>query len=224
MTGIVHDENWIAELPAPVRGALLDRTTVCSVETGETLKVAGDKPDAIYHIERGYLKLMGLYPDGRNMLIEIYRAGNSFGETAVIVRRDHHFHSTVALVPTTVRRLARDDFWALYRSHPEIPEALARKFANKITRMFDSREIKATRRLRSQIANLLLNIAHHCGTPAPDGSLWSALPISHNDIAEYLDVTRQAVQREISALRRAGLVLQTKGGWTILQPESLAHI
>ncbi len=224
MTGIVHDENWIAELPVDVRAALLERTTAHAVDRGETLKAAGDRPDAIYQIEDGYLKLMGLYPDGRNMLIEIYGAGNSFGETAVIVHRDGHFHSTVALTPTIVRRLPRDDFWELYRTYSSIPEALSRKFAHKITRMFNSREIRATLRLRSQIASLLLNVAGHCGTAGSHGSLCVALPITHNDIAEHLDVTRQAVQREVGALREAGLVLQAKGGWTILRPGDLARI
>jgi len=224
VTGIVHDENWIAELPVSVREALLQRTSSRSIDSGETLKAAGEVPDAIYQVESGYLKLMGLYPDGRNMLIELYGPGNSFGETAVIVHRDGHFHSTVALVPTRVRRLSRDDFWELYRAHPSIPEALSRKFAHKITRMFNSREIKATLRLRSQIASLLSNLAHHCGSPQHDGSVRIDLPLSHNDIAEHLDVTRQAVQREVSALRQAGLVMQTGGGWTLPDPIGLARI
>lgn len=224
MTGIVHDENWIAELPAAVRDALLARTTRRAIAVGETLKAAGDVPDAIYQVEVGYLKLMGLYPDGRNMLIELYGAGNSFGETAVIVHREGHFHSTVALVPTVVLRLARDDFWALYRAHPEIPEALSRKFAHKITRMFHNREIKATLRLRSQIASLLLNIARRCGTEGSDGALRFTLPISHTDIAEHLDVTRQAVQREVGVLRRTGLILQANGSWILLRPRDLARI
>lgn len=221
---MVHDENWIAELPTAVRNALLARTTQQAVAAGETLKAAGDVPDAIYQVEEGFLKLMGLYPDGRKMLIELYSAGNSFGETAVIVRREGHFHSTVALVPTIVRRLARDDFWALYRAHPEIPEALSRKFAHKITRMFNSREIKATLRLRSQIAGLLLNVARRCGTEGPHGALCFSLPISHADIAEHLDVTRQAVQREVGVLRQAGLVVRAGRGWTILRPGDLARI
>lgn len=224
MTGIVHNENWIAELPTAAREALLERMTTQALDSGETLKAAGDRPDAIYQIQVGYLKLMGLYPDGRNMLIEVYGAGNSFGETAVIVHRRGHFHSTVALTATIVRRLARDDFWELYRTYPSIPEALSRKFAHKITRMFNSREIKATLRLRSQIASLLLNVAGHCGTPGPHGSLCVALPITQNDIAEHLDVTRQAVQREVSALRKAGLILQAKSGWTILRPGDLARV
>lgn len=224
MTGIVHDENWIAELPVPVRDDLLRRTTRQIVQAGATLKAAGDAPDAIYQVEEGLLKLMGLYPDGRNMLIELYSPGNSFGETAVIVHRPGHFHTTVALVPTIVRRLDRDDFWALYRAHPEIPEALSRKFAHKITRMFNSREMKATLRLRSQIASLLLNIADQCGTARDDGTVRFVVPISHNDIAEHLDVTRQAVQREVAVLRRAGLILQADGGWTLLRPGDLARI
>lgn len=224
MTGILHNENWIAELPVEARHAMVQRMTSVTLDAGEMLKAAGDAPDAIFQIESGYLKLMGLYPDGRNMLIEIYSAGNSFGETAVIVHRDGHFHSTIALVPTKVRRLARADFWELYRAHPAIPEALSRKFAHKITRMFNSRELKATCRLRSQIASMLINIAEHSGDVGDDGSISFALPISHNDIAEYLDVTRQAVQREIGVLRKAGLVHQADGRWVMAQRNALRHL
>lgn len=224
MTGIVHDENWIAELPGSVQHALAGRMTRHEIMTGATVKAAGDVPDAIYQVEEGYLKLMGLYPDGRNMLIELYSAGNCFGETAVIVHRTGHFHTTVALVPSIVRRLSREDFWEIYDMYPEVAGALSRKFAHRITRMFNAREIKATLRLRSQIACLLLDLAGRCGISVGDGALRVGLPISHNDIAEHLDVTRQAVQREVASLRRAGLIRQEQGGWTIFRPDALARI
>lgn len=213
MTSLLDSEDWISELPSDVRAPLLAAMTTRTLEAGECLKETGDVPDACYQVESGFLKLMGLHPDGRPMLIRLYRTGNTFAETSVVARRTGHMHTTIALVPTRVRRLAREDFWHLYRAHPEIPEALCRKFANSITNLFLIREESVNYRLRERIMMVLSNIAEYCGDREPSGKVSFDLPISHSDIAQHLDATRQAVQREVTALQNAGLVSRRGARW-----------
>ena len=220
MTGLLSSENWIAELPPPVRGEIMSAMTTRSLEPGECLKAAGDLPDACYQVQSGFIKLMGLHPDGRPMLIGLYRSGNTFAETSIVARRNGHKHTTIALVPTSVLRLAREDFWSLYRAHPEIPEALCRKFARTITSLFQTREQAASYRLRERILIVLENLARYCGEQEPSGKISFSLPLSNTDIAQHLDATRQAVQREMTALQSAGAVTRRGGRWYLALPAS----
>lgn len=221
--GIINRENWIGALPDPVRIAVEARMTSFSVEPGMPVKRAGEAATRIFQVESGFLSLIGLHMDGRQALITIYAAGNCFSETAMIARRMHN-HTTIALTPAVMRRLDRDDFWELYHRHPEIPEALCRKFAEAISRQMASREQRATQRLGKRVAMMFDNLAEHAGQATGEGGIRIALPITHSNIADLFDVTRQSVHREVTNLKQLKLVDRQRGDWVVLDPARLRQI
>jgi CRP-like cAMP-binding protein len=213
--GLIYSENWIDDLPDAVQQAILARMQTIDLDKNQVLKDAGEAPAAIFQVENGYLKLIRLLSDGRSRFIVLYRAGSSFGETAVITKRPIYDHTTVALVPSRVRRLAVTDFWELYARHREISDALCRKFAHLVALQFDRQDLRATLPLRGRIAAMLVDLAEHLGSTDERPDLTFTLPISHTDIADHVEATRQAVQREISALTAAGLVGRRGDRWSV---------
>jgi len=211
---ITTDENWIGELPADVQAAVRDRMTLVELAPGEVVKAAGEPATRMHQVERGFVKLVGLHEDGRQALIAVYSRGNCFSETALVARRDYH-HTTLALTETRLRALSREDFWALYHAHPEIPEALCRKFAGAISRQMAARANRAEHRLARRIAMMFENLAEHCAETRTTNSATIALPITQTDIGDLFDVTRQSVQREITALKTAGILDKHAGRWII---------
>lgn len=220
---LVRSENWIGDLPPPVRAAVLERMTTLAFAPGEEISQAGSPAERIHQVERGHVALTGLHEDGRQSFIALYVAGNCFSETAVVSRRALH-HTTRALTETRIRVLGQADFWDLYRRHLEIPDALCRKFAAAITRQMAAREVRATQRLGKRIALLFENLAEHCAGSRAGESVVIAVPISQTDIGDHFDVTRQSVQREITALKRMGLVDKRGGRWMVLDPARLAKV
>jgi CRP/FNR family cyclic AMP-dependent transcriptional regulator len=221
--GIINRENWIGALPGTVRLAVEARMTRFTVDPGMPVKRAGEAATRIFQVESGFLSLIGLHVDGRQALITIYASGNCFSETAMIARRMHN-HTTIALTPAVMRQLDRDDFWELYHRHPEIPEALCRKFAEAISRQMASREQRATQRLGKRVAMMFDNLAEHAGSETSEGGVRIALPITQSDIADLFDVTRQSVHREVANLKQLKLVERHRGEWIVLDPVRLHQI
>lgn len=223
LPGLVNTENWIAALPQAVRQDIHDRMTTRVLAAGETLKSIGAPPSGIYQVEAGYLRLIAELADGGQTLVVIYMPGNCFSESTLVARRPSN-HTSIAMTPARVRWLSTDDFWALYHRHPEIPEALCRKFANSMTRLLIRREMVATRRLRDMVALVFCNLADHCGRQDVSGEVTIELPLTQHDVADHLGVTRQAVQREIGALKKLGIVAKRDGFWRVLDPPALLRI
>lgn len=211
---MMSSENWLGKVAPHVRDAILARMTTIDLPAGATLRRAGDRAVGMYQVERGNIRLYGLNSDGRQVLILIYHQGNCFGESPLIARRAFH-HTTVALTDTRLRFLAERDFWGLYEEYREIPDALCRQFANNTSRQFALRELRATLRLRQLIAYCFVMLAEHSGTLCMDGATLIDLPLVQGDFADFLEVTRQAVQREMGALKAAGLISQRRGQWLI---------
>lgn len=217
---MISNENWLAEVSPIVREAVAQRSRIIEVPAGATFRRAGDPGVSMYQVEHGYLKLHSLRADGERMLILLYGPGNCFGESPLVAHR-HHNHTTVALVDSRVRALQANDFWEIYNEFAEVPEALCRKFANALGRSLATRDARAAARLRAMVAATFAVLAERSGTRGPDGSIVIPLPLTQGDFAEYLEVTRQAAQREIGALKQAGIIAQDKESWRILRPDLL---
>ena len=54
--------------------------------------------------------------------------------------------------------------------------------------------------------NLFKTLADRCAEVRAANSCVIAVPITQNEIADHFDVTRQAVHREISALKTSGII------------------
>ena len=211
---MMSPENWLNDLSPQVRGAVEERMTAVDFQAGSPVRRAGDPATGVFQIERGYLKLLGLNADGRQTLILLYRPGNLFGITPVVAQRPFN-HTTVALTDARLRFLAERDFWELYNEFREIPDTLCRKFAGDTSRLFAASEWRSTLRLRELIGSTFATLAEQCGTFDQDGTIVIDLPLVQTDFAEYLEVTRQAAQREIGALKTAGLISQRRHQWLI---------
>jgi CRP/FNR family cyclic AMP-dependent transcriptional regulator len=223
MHGITSNENWIGELPPVVRSAILDRMVTVDVPAGGAVKLAGEPPLRMHQMESGYVKLIALHQDGRQSIITIYSPGNCFSETAIIARRPYH-HTTLAMTDCRIRQLGAADFWELYHRHPEIPETLCRKFAGSISRQMASRDMRVVHRLGKRVALLFESLAERCAETRTSNSATIAVPITQTDIGDHFDVTRQSIQREITALKSAGILDKHAGRWIVRDIERLSRV
>lgn len=223
LPGLVSSDNWIAALPDAVQAAMRERMVPRDLVPGDLVTQAGVPAIGIYQVERGYLRLVADHEDGRQTLILIYSPGNCLSESPLVAQRPPN-HTTIALTDARVHLLPTDDFWALYHRHPEIPEALCRKFARSMSRLLTGRELAVTRRLRGMVAFVFCNLAEVVGHPEPDGSITIDLPLTQNDLADHLGVTRQAVQREIGGLKSLGAVTKRDGLWRVLNAATLRRV
>jgi CRP/FNR family cyclic AMP-dependent transcriptional regulator len=222
MPGIITTDDWIARLPLEVKAAIEPCMAVFDVQAGAEFTHAGDRPGAIYRVASGYLRLVALQEDGRQVLITIYGPGACFAETALISERPLN-HTTVALTDARVGALGEADFWPLYREHREIADALTRKFAAIISSQILYREARATKRIAKRIADMFEDLVKACGRVQRDGAVEIPLPLTQTDIAEHFDVTRQTVHRELGTLRSGMLVTKQGSGWLVANPSRLAE-
>ena len=214
MHSILNFDDWTGTLSQELRTAMREQMPATEFAPGAVIARAGDVATAMFQVESGFLKLTGLQEDGRQVLFTIYGPGACFAETALVAQRPLN-HSTVALTSARVRRLPAAAFWNLYNCNPAIADALCRKFASVVSRQLAVRESRVADRLGKRVAMMFTGLAESCGERLPDGSVKIVLPITQTDVAEFFDVTRQSIQREITSLKRAGMLSKIAGTWRV---------
>ena len=218
---IAGRRNWLSELPGKIRQEILDRMEVKKYQAGHFICRAGDLSDGMHQVMEGYVKLLGIQPTGAQSLIAIYSKGDCFSETTLVCGRIHH-HSALSATDTTLLFLKKEDFHEIYSMYPEVPEILCRKFANSLSAMIDYREYKSTYPIAIQVAFLFDNLSEFCSDSISSARRTIEVPITVSDIADFLGVTRQTVQKEITILRNQKIIDKALGYWIITNPRKLS--
>ena len=68
----------------PLRGLIVELAFEIQLSEGETLFVQGDAGDALYFVDGGAIEISVLSYEGRKLSLNVMRAGDVFGEIALL--------------------------------------------------------------------------------------------------------------------------------------------
>lgn len=178
------------------------------------IRFAHDPCDAFYIVLRGSVKVMLVAEDGREVVLQLLRDGEFFGEMALL-DDEPYAASVIAAEDSTLLVLLRDDFRRSIRELPEMSFGLLRALCHRLLEQ-DSRIgglmlLDVTGRL----AHLLLEL----DARAP-GEEIRELP-THQVIAQMVGTTRETVSRTIGTMIAKKMVEVTDGRVRILDREAL---
>lgn len=91
---------------------LAETLVVRQVNPGTDVVTAGDEPEEFYIIVRGRLDVWTTSPEGLRLSSRILRAGDFFGDDAILEKRPH-WTSVQAITPVTLLVLSRSEFETL---------------------------------------------------------------------------------------------------------------
>jgi CRP/FNR family transcriptional regulator, nitrogen fixation regulation protein len=163
----------------------------------EAIYAESDLSDCWYNVISGTVRICKLLADGRRHIAEFCFPGDCFGLPASGVR----IASAEAVGEVVVMRYPRRASDRLIDENPRLVRGLydrtLRELIHAQTRMLLLGRMTASER----VANFLLEISDRKDTPhALD------LPMSRNDIADYLGLTIETVCRVLSGFRRNGII------------------
>ena len=170
------------------------------IAEGQSLYYEGDEAAYLYKIKTGVLRLSRVLPDGRRQVISFGFPGDIVGFP---MGDCHHTDcdtlegAELELIPA--RCLSDPDM-----DHPLKCEVLATAIA-EIGGMQDHFMMLALKSAMEKTASFLLTVAGRTGRPS-GGFTEVSLPMARSDIAAFLGLSIETVSRQISALKKAGLV------------------
>ena len=122
-----------AQLPINAIEDLTGRVTVRKVPVGSAV-VAQDEPgDAMFVIMNGRVKVVMFGESGREVTLSLLRAGDSFGEMSLFDQGPRSAHC-LAIEPTTLLVLSRDDLMKHMQAHPRTAINLVSEMARRLRR------------------------------------------------------------------------------------------
>jgi CRP-like cAMP-binding protein len=171
---------------------------------GTYLFYDGDKPDGIYLLLSGSVKVTHVNPGGAEKVISIYERGDIFGEL-ILGKYRRNLGSAIALNDIQVGKISEQNVLVLIQRDPDFAMNLIRYLADEqretLARMHALMHLDARHRL---LGTLLHLARRYC---CINGG-WSHLPnsITQEDIASIACVNRSTASLLINHLRRDGIL------------------
>jgi CRP/FNR family transcriptional regulator, nitrogen fixation regulation protein len=157
----------------------------------------GDRADCWFKVISGTVRICKLMADGRRHIAEFFYAGDCFGLDGV----DERAFAAEAVSEVTVMRFTRAATEQLIYERPELARRLCnmtlRNLAHAQTRLLLLGRMTAAER----VASFLLELSER-----RDVRRVLDVPMSRNDIADYLGLTIETVCRVLTALKRDGAI------------------
>jgi CRP/FNR family transcriptional regulator, anaerobic regulatory protein len=203
-------ESWQAAAagrPAPAMRPcreLLERAAgigmTVTVTPGRTIVVEGDALAHCFRVIDGAVRLYKSIADGRRQVIDFLTAGECFG----FVGSDRYAYSVEAITATTLVRYPRLQFEAAIRGDDGLARRMFELACAELERAQRQMLLLGRKSAQEKIASFLLALVE------PDQMAGAAvairLPMSRQDVADYLGLTIETVSRTLSRLRRDGLI------------------
>ena len=197
--------NTVVEMPkvgrrdwAPVAIALSPELTGATMSFGRNVEIYGEDEAAefVYQVVSGAVRTYKVLADGRRQIASFYLPGDMFG----IETGDSHAFSAEAIVNSKVLVIKRTRVAELAARDSNVSRQLFDAVGHELRRVQDH-ILLLIKTAQERVAGFLLEMAKR--NPGHDEI---DLPMSRQDIADYLGLTIETVSRTITSLEHARMI------------------
>lgn len=182
----IHDVAHAPFLPVGAYPGLPG--VILSCAQGEQIYAEGDRAHSLYAVVAGAVRTVRHSSDGRRQVGDFYYPGDLFG---LEVDGDHAF-AAEAMCPTQVRMI---------RLGSAEDRAIVQATRRELARAHDHLAMLGRRSAEEKVASFLLELARQ--GPADQ----AVLPMSRQDMADYLGLALETVSRVLSRFQDEDLVV-----------------
>ncbi|MFN7510012.1 MAG: Crp/Fnr family transcriptional regulator [Betaproteobacteria bacterium] len=190
----------IAALSDPMVRELANRGSVRSFPKNTVIINEGDRGESLFMILSGKVKVYVSDDDGREMILDIYGAGDYVGEMSLDGRP--RSASVMTLEPTTCSVVTRDSLKEAVASSPDFAMKLIDTLIDRARIATDNVKNLALMDVYGRVARLLLSLARE----QPDGRLVVPERMTQQDIADRVGASRDMISRIFKDLTIGGYV------------------
>ncbi len=206
-----------ADLPPGDHARLRQIAVVRRLSRGHLLFGEGEACAAMYVVAEGLVKVFKLAPDGRERVLNVFRAGDAFAEAALFGEGAYPA-SAQTLCASVLVALPRATLLDLLRGDPALCFRIMASLSVKLKVLAQRLEDAAFQGVAARLAAFLL--AEH----RVQGRAQLRLPLAKKDLATYLAMSPETLSRLLRTLSQSGAVVMRGRNLRLLEPTALEEI
>lgn len=178
-----------------------------TLETHDPIIDEGESADYVFNVTGGAVKLFKLLPDGRRQITGFLFEGDFLG----MAMNDTYSYSAEAVGDVSLCRFNRRKLEGLLDRFPKLERRLLSMASNELAQAQDQMLLLGRKTALEKLCSFLLNLSRRAQNRGYDPSILH-LPMSRNDIGDYLGLTTETVSRTFTNLKRDGTIRLLESG------------
>jgi CRP-like cAMP-binding protein len=201
------DDEQLAALACELHPVLYRRNA--------TIFLKNDPGDALYIIRRGRVKISVLNSGGKDLIINIYGAGEVFGEMSIFDGLERSASATAAETVEALR-LSRSSFERLLDAVPGLAASIIALLSRRLRYTTAQTAMLGLFGAYDRVALKLLQVVEDSGGAVP-----CAIGLSQQELAAMLGLTREWLNKVLKTFADEGVIELAWGKVTVLNAEAL---
>ena len=188
-----------------------------ALKKGDYLFREGASAEGFYVVRTGSINVHRVSPAGREQVISVFRAGQSFAEAAVASQGGYPADAR-ALEPSNVLLVPKADFVELLRKRPELALRMLASMSQHLRVIVGRLEDLTLKDVETRLANWLLK---RCKKPPGTAKEMLQLEGTKRVLAAELGTTSETLSRTLAKFRDDGLLTVSGKSITLFKPAEI---
>lgn len=189
---------------------------------GDVILNEDDTNNYMYMILAGRVKVVRTTEDGKEIIIALHKAGDSFGELSLVDQQTFPA-SVLAIEDTHAAIISKTNFFEILRSKQQVLDNFLSMLCLRLRDSWKTLQMIHSRTAIQRVRRVLHRLADGYGETRKDG-IQLNLKLTHQSIADMAGLTREAVTRVIDRLQKDGEIGVNKDRTIVLRPALMKRL
>lgn len=206
-------------MPPDLRGRVASVARLKSYDRSELIFSEGDPSDAFIVIVAGRVKVFKSTPSGKEIILEIFGAGDPLGAVAVYEGAPF-MASASTLEPVQLLRIDQAAFNRLLEEHPAFVRGLLSGLTIRLAELTRRLAEISGARVEARFARLFLKLADQIGKRDSRGE-FVPMPLTRQELADLTGTTIETAIRIMSRWQKEAVLHTEKDGFVLIDRQAL---
>ena len=216
---LLRSHPLFRDLPPSVIEHLGSYMKTRRVARGTSIFAKGDPGTGLMGVLAGAVKVSVASADGKDIVLNVFREGDIFGEIALLDGRPRTADAT-AMSDCELIVIERRDFVPFLSSQPDVMLKFIEILCSRLRRTSEQVQDITFLNLPTRLAKTLLQLTGGVhGSAAP-----SKAAITQREISQMIGMSRESTNKQLRAWAKRGWIRLERGGVGVIAPDKLTAI
>jgi CRP/FNR family transcriptional regulator, cyclic AMP receptor protein len=217
---LLRSHPLFRDLPSVVIERLGSYMKTRRVARGTTIFAKGDPGTGLMGVLAGSVKVSVASAEGKDIVLNVFREGDVFGEIALLDGRPRTADATT-MSDCELIVIERRDFVPFLSGHPDVMLKFIEILCSRLRHTSEQVQDITFLNLPTRLAKTLLQLT---GAGEEGSAAKRKAAITQREISQMIGMSRESTNKQLRAWEKRGWIKLERGGVAILAPDKLAII
>ena len=214
---LLRNHFLFRDLPPAVIEHLGSYMKTRKVARGATVFAKGDPGSGLMGVLSGTVKISVASTEGKDIVLNMFREGEIFGEIALLDGRPRTADAT-AMSDCELIVIERRDFVPFLRDNPDVTLRFIEVLCSRLRHTSEQVQDVTFLNLPARLAKTLLQLTADNAGATPKGKV----SITQREISQMIGRSRESTNKQLRAWVKRGWIRLERGGVSVLAPDKIA--